>query len=80
MLTDHDSSKRLNKKHNRKKKRILGKIHNIQPKPSKELMEHKNIIEECNFIQNLKDESTKPLSVPKRNPRVPLNLVLFYCA
>jgi hypothetical protein len=43
-------------------------------------MEHENIIKECNFIQNLKDESIKPLSIPKRNPRVSLNLVLFYCA
>jgi hypothetical protein len=80
MLIDHDSSKMLNKKHSRKKKGILGEIDNVQPKPSKELMEHKNIIKECNFIQNLKDESTKPLSIPKRIPRVPLNLVLFYCA
>jgi hypothetical protein len=51
MLTDHDSSKMLNKKHNRKKKGILGEIDNVQPKPSKELREHKNIIKECNFIQ-----------------------------
>jgi hypothetical protein len=78
MLTDHDSSKVLNKKHDRKKKGILGEIYNVQPKPSKELMEHKNVIKKCNFIQNLKEESTKPLSIPKRNPRVPLNLVLFY--
>jgi hypothetical protein len=41
----------LNKKHNRKKKGILGEIDNVQPKPSKELREHKNIIKECNFIQ-----------------------------
>jgi hypothetical protein len=50
MLTDQDSSKILIKKHNRKKKGILGEIDNVQPKPSKELREHKNIIKECNFI------------------------------
>jgi hypothetical protein len=50
MLTDHDSSKMLNKKHNRKKKGILGEIDNVQPKPSKELREHKQI-KECNFIK-----------------------------
>jgi hypothetical protein len=70
----------LNKKPNRKKKGILGELNNVQPKLSKDLVKHKNIIKECNFNQNLKDESTKPLGVPKRNPRVPLNLVLFYCA
>jgi hypothetical protein len=80
MLTDHDSSKMLNKKHNRKKKEILGEIDNVQPKPSKDFMEHKNIIKECKFIQNSKGEGIKPLSIPKRNPRVPLNLVLFYYA
>jgi hypothetical protein len=49
-------------------------------KPSKDFMEYKNIIKECKFIQNLKGEIIKPLSVPNRNTRVPLNLVLFYCA
>jgi hypothetical protein len=29
MLTDHDSSKMLNKKHNRKKKEILGDLPRI---------------------------------------------------
>jgi hypothetical protein len=59
---------------------MLGEIDNVQPKPSKDLMEHRNIIKECKFIQNLKGESIKPLSIPKRNPRVSLNLVLFYYA
>jgi hypothetical protein len=54
MLTDHDSSKMLNKKHNRKKKGILGELDNVQPKLSKNLMKHKNIIKECRFIQNPK--------------------------
>jgi hypothetical protein len=80
MLTDHDSSKMLNKKHNSKKREILGEIDNVQPKPSKDLMEHKNIIKECKFIQNPKVGGIKPLSIPKGNPRVPLNLVLFYSA
>jgi hypothetical protein len=80
MLTDHDSSKMLNKKPNRKKKGILGELINVQLKLSNDLMEHKNIIKKCNFIQNLKDDITKPLSIPKRKPRAPLSLVLFYYA
>jgi hypothetical protein len=80
MLTDQDSSKMFNKKHNRNKKEILGEIDDVQPKPSKDLIEHKNIIKECKFIQNPKGEGIKPLSIPKGNPRVPLNLVLFYSA
>jgi hypothetical protein len=63
-----------------RKREILGEIDDVQPKPSKDLMEHRNIIKECKFIQNLKGESIKPLSIPKRNSRVPLNLVLFYYA
>jgi hypothetical protein len=80
MLTGHDSSKMLNKKPNIKKKGILGELNNVQPKLSKDLMEHKNIIKECKFIKNSKGEGIKPLSIPKGNPRVPLNLVLFYYA
>jgi hypothetical protein len=63
-----------------RKREILGELDNIQPKPSKDFMKHKNIIKECKFIQNPKGEGIKPLSKPKGNPRVPLNLVLFYCA
>jgi hypothetical protein len=80
MLADHDSSKMLNKKHNRKKRGILGELDNVQPKPSKNLMKHKNVIKECKFIQDPKNEGKKPLSITKENPRVPLNLVLFYYA
>jgi len=36
---------------NSKKEGILGEIDKVQPKPSKELREHKNIIKECNFIK-----------------------------
>jgi hypothetical protein len=68
----------LNKKHNSKKKGISGEIDNVQPKPPKGLMDHKNIIKECNFIQNPKNESTRPLSIPKRNPREPLNLSIVF--
>jgi hypothetical protein len=60
-----------------RKRKILGELDNVQPKPSKDLMKHKNIIKECKFIQNPKGEGIKPLSIPKGNPRVPLNLVLF---
>jgi hypothetical protein len=38
------------------------------------------MIKKCNPIQNLEDETAKPLSIPKGNPRVPLNLVLIYYA
>jgi hypothetical protein len=58
---------------------MLGEIDNVQPKPSKDLVEHKNIIKGCKLIQNSKGEGIKLLSIPKRNPRVPLNLVLFHC-
>ena len=78
MLTNHDSSKMLNGKHNRKKQEILGEIDDVQPKPYRNLMEPRYIIKECEFIHNLKGKSIKPLSVPKGNPRVPLSLVLFY--
>jgi hypothetical protein len=63
-----------------RKREILGELDNVQPKPSKNLMKPKNIIKECNFIQNPKSEGIKPLSIPKENPRVPLNLVMFYYA
>jgi hypothetical protein len=63
-----------------RKGKVLGELDKVPPKPSKDLMKHKNIIKECKFIQNPKGEGIKPLSIPKRNPRVPLNLVLFYCA
>jgi hypothetical protein len=43
MLTDHDSSKMLNKKHNMMKKGILGELDNVQPKPSKNHMKQKKI-------------------------------------
>jgi hypothetical protein len=59
---------------------ILGELDNIQLKPSKNLMKHKIIIKECKFIQNPKNEGIKPLNISKGNPRVPLNLVLFYYA
>ena len=80
MLTNPDSSKMLKKKQNRKKKGILRRNRKCTTKPYEGLMEHKNIIKKCDFLQNLKDESLKPLNIPKRNPRVSLNLVLFYHA
>jgi hypothetical protein len=35
----------------KKKKKMLGELDNVQPKPSRDPMEHKNIIKECKFIQ-----------------------------
>jgi hypothetical protein len=51
-----------------------------KPKPFKYLMEHRNRIKKCKFIQKSQRESIKPVSIPKRNPRIPLHLVLFYHA
>jgi hypothetical protein len=43
-------------------------------------MKPKNEIEDYKFIRDPKNEGIKPLSITKGNPRVPLNLVLFYYA
>jgi hypothetical protein len=37
-----------------RKKEILGEIDDVQPKPSRGLMERRYIIKECEFIHNLK--------------------------
>jgi hypothetical protein len=66
MLTDHDSSKCLNRSTMERKRKMLGELDNVQPKPFKYLMEHKNIIKKCNFIQNLKDESAKTLKYTQK--------------
>ena len=51
---------------------------NFQSNPQRSMFTH------CNLYNILlciaKGEGIKPLSIPKGNPRVPLNLVLFYCA
>ena len=41
MLTDHDSSKCLNRSTMERKGKMLGELDNVQPKPSKNLMKHK---------------------------------------
>jgi hypothetical protein len=43
-------------------------------------MKPKDVIKYCKFIQNPINEGIKPLRITKGNPRVPLNLVLFYYA
>jgi hypothetical protein len=63
-----------------RKRGILGELDNVQLKPSKNLMKPKDVIKYCKFIQNPKNEGIKPLRITKGNPRVPLNLVLFYYA
>jgi hypothetical protein len=63
-----------------RKRGILGELDNVHLKPSKNLMKPKDVIKDCKFIQNPKNEGIKPLSMTKGNPRVPLNLVLFYYA
>jgi hypothetical protein len=47
MLTNLDSSKMLNRKHDNKSTTKFSTF-----LPCKDLMEHKNIIKECRFIQN----------------------------
>jgi hypothetical protein len=63
-----------------RKRGILGELDNVLLKPSKNLMKPKEVIKDFKFIQNPKDEGIKPLRITKGNPRVPLNLVLFYYA
>ena len=63
-----------------RKRGILGELDNVQLKPSKNLMKPKNEIKDYLFIQDPKNEGIKPLSITKGNPRVSLNLVLFYYA
>jgi hypothetical protein len=63
-----------------RKRRILGELDNVQLKPSKNLMKPKDVIKDCKFIQNPKNEGIKPLRITKGNLRVPLNLALFYYA
>jgi hypothetical protein len=43
-------------------------------------MKPKDVIKNCKFIQNPKNEDIKPLRITQGNLRVPLNLVLFYYA
>jgi hypothetical protein len=33
-----------------RKRKMLGELDNVQPKPSRDLMEHRKIIKECKFI------------------------------
>jgi hypothetical protein len=63
-----------------RKRGILEELDNVLLKPSKNLMKPKDVIKYCKFIQNPKNEGIKPLRITKGNPRVPLNLVLFYYA
>jgi hypothetical protein len=56
---------------------ILGELDNVQLNPSKNPMKPKDVIKDCKFIQNPKNEGINPLRITKGNPRVPLNLVLF---
>ena len=55
-----------------RKRGNLGELDNVQLKPSKNLMKLKDVIKDCKFIQNLKNEGIKPLTITKGNPRVPL--------
>jgi hypothetical protein len=41
----------LNRSIMERKRKMLGELVNVQPTPSKDPMEHKNIIKECKFIQ-----------------------------
>jgi hypothetical protein len=54
-----------------RKRGILGELDNVQLKPSKNLMKPKNVIKDCKFIQNRKNEGIKPLSIPVGGLRLP---------
>jgi hypothetical protein len=41
----------LNRSIMERNRKMLGELDNVQPKPFKYPMEHKNIIKECKFIQ-----------------------------
>jgi hypothetical protein len=41
----------LNRSTMERERKMLGGLDNVQPKPSRDPMEHKNIIKECKFIQ-----------------------------
>jgi hypothetical protein len=51
---------------------ILGGLDNVQLKPSKNPMKPKDVIQDCKFIQNPKNEGMKPLRITKENPSIPL--------
>jgi hypothetical protein len=51
---------------------ILGGLDNVQLKPSKNAMKPKDVIQDCKFIQNPKNEGMKPLRITKENPSIPL--------
>jgi hypothetical protein len=50
----------------------LGGLDNVQLKPSKNPMKPKDVIQDCKFIQNPKNEGMKPLRITKENPSIPL--------
>ena len=52
---------------------ILGKLDNVQLKPSNNLMKPKDVIKDCKFIQNPKNEGIKPLRLTKENLSIPLH-------
>jgi hypothetical protein len=60
-----------------RKMEILGELDTVQLKPSKNRLKPKDVIKDCKFVQNPKNEGIIPLRITKGNPRVPLNLVLF---
>ena len=72
MLTCHDSSNYLIRSTIGRKMGILGELDNVQLKPSKNPMKPKDVIKDCKFIQNPKNEGIKPLRITKENPTIPL--------
>jgi hypothetical protein len=51
-----------------RKRKILGGLDNVQPKPSRDPMEHKNIIKECKFIQKFQRLKYKSLKYTQKKP------------
>jgi hypothetical protein len=52
---------------------ILGELDNVQLKPSKNPIKPKDVVKDCKFIQNPKNEGIKPLRIINENPSIPLN-------
>jgi hypothetical protein len=52
---------------------ILGELDNVQLKPSKNPIKPKDVVKDCKFIQNPKNEGIKSLRITNENPSIPLN-------
>jgi hypothetical protein len=56
-----------------RKMEILGELDNVQLKPSKNPIKPKDVIKDCTFFHNPKNEGIKPLRLTKENLSIPLH-------